>query len=79
MTEQRMTEMRDKDPFLGYAASHILDHAERALSRHMARQDGDRKREYGEDCFESLETSQRVWIEQSQRVWIEQWLQQPGR
>ena len=65
---QHMAKLKDEYPFLGYAASYILGHAERALSRDMVRQGRHRKRRRGEDGSESAT---------SQQTSIQQWLREP--
>ena len=63
---QHMTELKDKDPFLRYAANYILHHAERALPRDVVRQG----RHSGEDISEPAP---------SQEMSIQLWLQRPDR
>ena len=68
-SQKYMTEMGVKDPFLGYAASHILDHAEKTLVRDVARRDRGGKLGRGDDLSQYSKTSQRESIEH--------WLREP--
>ncbi|KAJ0114164.1 hypothetical protein J7T55_007999 [Diaporthe amygdali] len=63
---QHMRKLKDKDPFLDYAASHILNHAERAMSRDVRERDDKWEREGHADSSDI-----------SQRMSIKKWLQKP--
>ncbi|KAH8763239.1 hypothetical protein F5883DRAFT_560181 [Diaporthe sp. PMI_573] len=66
----------DLDPFLGYAASYILDHAERALPWHVISGDRDDKSGILENSSQSLDTSRQISIQKWLRepeCWFQWW------